>query len=307
MGGGLSKNSPSSPAGGDVPLESSEVEKARSCSSSLTPPDASSSPSSSSSSPVRPASLSPSKSPSPHRPEMAAIKIPEISKELTVPCDPRSPTNEMSRTPLLDAAPFVDPRSPDNTILRTPLDKTSGFKGFALDDSLPYIDESQESAKPSSSPPRLSLSPLNLEMSNEEELEAEEKAGGDVIDSSQELSPRTPREDAVKEFDAAIGEELEKEGALNAAPEIDATPVTSGDAALPVTSGDASASTASGDAAAASFSILSFDPNIPSSLFSQQQQQHHQQQHGQHQSQPQQLQQQPFDHRQRHFSFYSHL
>ena len=60
-----------------------------------------------------------------------------------VPSDPRSPTIEMSRTPLVEAAPFVDPRSPDNTILRTPLDKTSGFKGFNMDDSLPYIDESQ--------------------------------------------------------------------------------------------------------------------------------------------------------------------
>ena len=44
---------------------------------------------------------------------------------------------------MVEAAPFVDPRSPDNTILRTPLDKTSGFKGFNMDDSLPYIDESQ--------------------------------------------------------------------------------------------------------------------------------------------------------------------
>lgn len=220
MGGQNSKN----PAGGNqVALESPAADKASTSNSST---------------PVRPKSLSPSKSPSPNRPEMAAIQIPETSssKDLPLPEDPRSPTNEMSRTPLLDATPFTDPRSPDNNILRTPLDKTSGFKGFQLDESLPYIDESQEAAKPPSSPPHLSLSPLNLDASVEEDgsggVDIDEGTPSSRIDTpddlSLDLSSGTPPEifrqstgtppdgfiDAVKEFDDAIGEELERDGSF---------------------------------------------------------------------------------------------
>lgn len=127
----------------------------------------------------------------------------------------------------MDAAPFNDPRSPDNTILRTPLDKTSGFKGFQLDDSLPYIDESQEASKPPSSSlaPQLSLSPLNLDASGvEEDSFADEKAdlsldlvSGSPPDEIFRQSTGTPPEEFqvdVEEFDAAIQDEIETEEAL---------------------------------------------------------------------------------------------
>jgi len=39
-----------------------------------------------------------------------------------------------------------------------------------MDDSLPYIDESQELTKPSSSPPKLSLSPLSLDDDEDDEV-----------------------------------------------------------------------------------------------------------------------------------------
>jgi len=172
----------------------------------------------------------------------------------------------MSRTPLVEAAPFVDPRSPDNNILRTPLDKSSGFKGFQLDESLPYIDESQESAPPTSPP--LSLSPMNLDLSGEEDGGGEEGGGGSAelsldmspagtpldmspagtpLDMSPAGTPPDNFNDAVKEFDAAIGEELEKEETLNEA-------AAANDAAAneAATNGAAANNAAANEAAAAS-------------------------------------------------------
>ena len=57
------------------------------------------------------------------------------------------------------------------------------------------------------------------------------------MDSSQELSPRTPEEDSkagVADFDAVIGEELEKEGVFDAG--IEENAVSSEGKDVPVTS-----------------------------------------------------------------------
>ena len=79
-------------------------------------------------------------------------------------------------------------------------------------------DIHQESAPPTSPP--LSLSPRNLDLSGEEEEDGGgEEGGGGSAELSLDMSPSgTPPgnfNDAVKAFDAAIGEELEKEETLN--------------------------------------------------------------------------------------------
>ena len=110
---------------------------------------------------------------------------------------------------------------------------------------------------------------------------AAEDDGGpkaDLVDSSQELSPRTPEDVArggVADFDAVIGEELEKEGVFDAGSTETAAvgenvEVPAGDEAVPVTSGDATAARSSssflGGQACSSWSTNSY----PSSFFEQQ-------------------------------------
>jgi len=130
--------------------------------------------------PTRPNTL---KGPNQSRNENAAIKIPDANQDhLDLPFDPRSPTIDVARTPLVDAAPFVDPRSPANNILRTPVEKTNGFKAFALDESLPYIDESQEVGGPG----RTRMQPARLSLSVADDDDEISLEGSDGL---QDLSP----------------------------------------------------------------------------------------------------------------------